>query len=246
MAATLVGLVFVMGDASSSQKISNKVLQGTLPFWRGENFFTEKMRVFGGFLLSKKTLIQENQSLSSRVNMLEVQLMSKNMIVEENNDLKELMGRSNFSEGLLATVVSKPNRSPYDTLLLDVGEEHGVATGDKVFAHDEVAIGLIEEVSQNVSRVKLFSSPGEEIEVTIGSEHVGAVAHGQGGGNFEVSLPRGVDIQEGDVISFPSISTEVLGIVEKIQAEASDSFQTILFKNPVNMNELHFVVVRIK
>jgi len=240
----IVGGLFLLADITSvSESFSGSVLQTILPFWQGENFLTEKAGLFLSFLKSKKTLIEENKSLASRVNALEIQLLSKHAIAEENNDLKELLGRSVSSRGILGVVISKPNRSPYDTLLLDIGGEVGVAVGDKVFAHEEVAIGRIEAVYADMSRVKLFSSPGEEIEVMIGSEHVGAIAHGRGGGNFEVSLPRGVDVAEGDVISVPSISSEVLGVVEKIRAEPSDSFQTILFKNPVNMNELRFVLV---
>ena len=246
VAAALIAGVFLFwaSSGSLSGNISESLLRINLPLWHGENFLTEKFSIVSSFLKSKKTLIEENRFLVSRIEILETQLLSKNMMLEENNDLKELLGRSISPKGLLATVISKPNRSPYDTLLLDVGVEHGVALGDQVFAHEEVAIGRIGEVYSGISRVKLFSSPGEEIEVTIGSEHVGAVAHGRGGGNFEVTLPRGVDIKEGDVISFPSISTEVLGVVEKIQVTPADSFQTILFKNPVNMHELRFVLVR--
>jgi len=64
-----------------------------------------------------------------------------------------------------------------------------------------------------------------------------------GGGNFEVKLPRGVDIREGDVISFPAINTQIVGVVEKIKVKAADPFQTILFKSPVNIYELRFVEI---
>jgi hypothetical protein len=52
-----------------------------------------------------------------------------------------------------------------------------------------------------------------------------------------------VEVKESDVIVVPSITTNIFGIVEKVSFEEKDSFQTVLFKSPVNIAELNFVEV---
>ena len=79
----IVGGLFLLADTTSvSESFSGSVLQTVLPFWQGENFLTEKAGLFLSFLKSKKTLIEENKSLASRVNALEIQLLSKHAIAE--------------------------------------------------------------------------------------------------------------------------------------------------------------------
>ena len=52
-----------------------------------------------------------------------------------------------------------------------------------------------------------------------------------------------MDIEVGDNVSIANIGTNTFGIVEEIIVTPADQFQTILFKNPVNMNELGFVLI---
>jgi cell shape-determining protein MreC len=99
----------------------------------------------------------------------------------------------------------------------------------------------VTEVYQRSSIVTLFSSPGVLTSVVIGPSHIQATAEGKGGGNFEAVLPRGVAVQEGDAILMPGINPLLFGTILKILAAPSDSFQTILFKNPVNMFELYYL-----
>lgn len=68
-------------------------------------------------------------------------------------------------------------------------------------------------------------------------------AIGIGGGNFRLEVPREMDVKEGESITIPSISPNIFGIVEKIEYKEADSFQTILFKSPVNTGELKWVEV---
>ena len=45
---------------------------------------------------------------------------------------------------ILSAILSKPNQSPYDTLIIDVGTQEGLKTGDTVFALGNVPIGRID------------------------------------------------------------------------------------------------------
>ena len=110
-------------------------------------------------------------------------------------------------------------------------------------ANDNVYLGEVSEVDPHSSKVTLYSTPGRKLSVVLGASSISAEAVGIGGGNFNIFLPREVEVKEGDIIVIPSITTNVFGIVEKVNFQDKDSFQTVLFKSPVNISELNFVDV---
>ena len=222
--------------------------RGTLfiatPLWRAERALEERVASLTSIFALKKSLQKENELLKTQIDLLKVQLLLKDGVFEENEEVKNfLLERANFEKGTLALVLSKPNRSPYDTLVLDIGALNGVASGDLVLALGDVAIGKIEEVYSKNSRAKLFSSPGETLCVAIGKNNIIATAEGVGGGNFEIRLPRGISVTEGETISLSEKRSRIIGVVEKIGLNPTDPFQTIRFKNPINIFELKWVEV---
>ncbi len=164
-------------------------------------------------------------------------------IYQENEDLKKLLGRSTVNDPLLATILKKPPFSAYDTFILDVGENHGVAKGDRVYALGNIPIGEIGEVIGNTSKVLLYSSSGEKFDILIGTSSIQATAVGKGGGYFETSLPRESKITVGDTVLVPTFSNSFVGKVEGIASEPSEPFSKILFRQPVNIYELRWVLV---
>ena len=77
----------------------------------------------------------------------------------------------------------------------------------------------------------------------IGSSNIIKEATGIGGGNFELTLPKEIVINEGDTVLFPSINLKIAGIVKKIEPHLSDVSQTIIVSLPINLFELRFVTV---
>ena len=163
---------------------------------------------------------------------------------KENVVLKDLLDRKDSKQKtVLATVLVKPPLTPYDMLTLDIGEDYNVKVGDKVMVNANIYIGEVSEVMPRASKVTLYSTPGRKLSVVLGASAVSVEAVGIGGGNFNIFIPREVEVKEGDVIVIPSITANVFGIVEKVNFKETDSFQTILFKSPVNISELTFVEV---
>jgi len=214
------------------------------PFWAIKNsvnyFFTQSYNV----LKSKNNLISENYLLREDIKRNENDVVLLDLIKKENEDLKGILGRKiNNSNIVLATVLVKPSFSAYDTLIIDVGENDGVYVGDKVLAEGNVFIGHISEVYAGMSKIVLYSSPNEKTNVLVGNNNIEKEALGIGGGNFRLETPREIDIKEGDVITIPSLSLNIFGIVEKVEYKDADSFQSVFFKNPVNISELKWVQV---
>ncbi len=204
------------------------------------NFISENLAV----LKSKRSLLEENSQLKDQLFAKNKQQALYEVLKSENEDIKNILNRKKNSQNLLlSAVLVKPFLSAYDTLIIDVGESFGVKVGDQVLADGNTYIGYISDVHDNVSKVVLYSSPGEKVKVLIGNSNIEKEAQGLGGGNFRVDLPREIDVKEGDNVIMPSISTNIFGTVEKTEFKESDSFQSILFKNPVNVSELKWVEV---
>jgi cell shape-determining protein MreC len=186
--------------------------------------------------------LKENDLLKQQIITKNQDQMLFGLLKKENEDLKGILNRNKTNEKLLlATVLVKPFLSAYDTLIIDTGSLDGVKINDKVLAEGSIYIGYVSEVFDSTSKVILYSSPGEKVKVLIGNNNIEKEALGLGGGNFTVQIPREIDVKEGDSVVMPSVSTNVFGIVEKVEFKESDSFQNILFKNPANIYELKWV-----
>jgi cell shape-determining protein MreC len=195
------------------------------------------------FIRSKQSLAEENSRLVRTVATTESLRLENVILRDENESLRTMLGRSSPSHSAIASVLVRPAISPYDTLVIDVGRSAGVLSGNLVLSEAGVAIGTITESKERTSVVTLFSSPGLETQVFIGPRSLSAIALGRGGGNFQVHLPRGVEIEEGDIITMPGINPRVFAVAEKVIDAPADPMQTILFKNPVNFSEIRFVEV---
>lgn len=197
-------------------------------------------------LYSKTSIIEENVTLKKEIRDMSLKLLDRNLLYEENLALKERLGRNGDGQTTIARVIAKPPRSFYDTLVIDVGSKQGITGGENVLYGDAIMIGEISEVSEKTSKVRLFSSSGENISVTIGKHSVPAVAVGLGGGNFEIKIPRDTHIALGDNILVPSLMPHFLGVVEYIESKESDPFERILFKSPISPLEIEIVEILIE
>ena len=240
----LAVLVFLWQAVFVFNIFSSFAINIASPFLRVGNYAQQKSSEFSAFLTSKQNLAEEIQKLKKKITLLETKNITHNLLVRENKELKMLLGRHDEeSERVLASVLSRPNSSPYDSIIIDAGAREKIAKGYIVVADGDILIGVVEKVHIRTSVVRLFSSPGVEIDVVLGDNNVAVVARGRGAGNFDIRLPKGVPMEAGESILFPAFSTQVIGVVETVLVKPNDSFQTILFKSPVNIFELKWVEV---
>ena len=198
----------------------------------------------GAYFASKKYLMQENENLKNQIIQSEADRANYATVLDENNKLKEILGRKNTNgEMILGTILSKPRESIYGTLIIDAGENQGIAIGQRVFALGNIPIGRIAEVYGNSAKVILFSYPKEKTEVVINGRDVFMEVIGRGIGNFEMILPRDFVLDVGTEVILPGITPYVLGTVVSIISDPRDSFQKALIASPVNIFQLKFVEV---
>ena len=209
------------------------------------NSVGNKFKGTSSFLYSKKSLYLQNENLKSELRELEARISNYNSILDENIKIKEILCRKNEKVILvLAGILSRPNQSPYDTLLIDAGTRQGITEGNLVFAHGNVPIGRVALVYPNSSKVILFSTPSEKTDVLISGKDIFMQLIGRGGGNFEMILLRDFSLERGTEVVLPGITPYVVGVVETIISDPRDSFQKVLLRSPVNIQELKFVEVQ--
>ena len=218
------------------------------PVLEVENIVHDTTDTWQGLFKSKVTLEAENDRLKTELRNLQLQSLGYGILIEENNRLREILGRKDeLVTPIIASLLATPDDFPYGLILLDAGRNNTtrpVRVGDEVRVGSNVILARVVEVSDTYSKARLLSASGETTPVIIGADNLAAEARGLGGGNFSVFLPRGVNVEPGDQIKLPSTRTElVLGVVAEIKGEPSDPFQEVLFKSPINVNEVRNVEI---
>jgi len=224
------------------------VLEGTLqtlahPFWNSKNQTAESVGVFFQSLGGDQRLIQENEELLQKLEENKTLALRNRVLKEENQELLALNGRRKFKSLILAPILRRPPGTFYDTLIIDIGEDTGIAVGNRVVVDGSIVIGELSKVEGKVGTVVLFSAPGIETDVFIGTTTASVVAVGQGSGNFIVEVPRGLGIIEKDTLTLAGLPTLVFSEVDKVISNSTDPFEIVLFQNPVNINALRWVQV---
>lgn len=200
----------------------------------------------GNLIRSKNNLIKENRGLEERVRSNQASLLELDILKKENENLKSILNRKPEGEMVLGVVLNRPPVSPYDTLIIDRGSERGLHVGDRVYVDGDILIGEVAEVYPTKAKISLFSTPGKKTSVMFVNSNIQTEATGRGGGNFSASAPFESNVREGDTIVIPNLKTHVFGIVENISTDKASSFSTILFKIPLNINDIRFVEVEIR
>ena len=204
---------------------------------------------FSRFAAEKKDniffLFKDKQSLGEELNYLReknIELENEIILLEsakkENEELKIMLSRPEKKSYILGSIISRPPQSPYDTIVVDTGSDNGVKQGMKAVAYGGVLIGHVAEVFPDTSKIKLVSYSGEETNLIMEDAKISAIGLGLGGGNIEVKIPSSVKINSGDKINTEGTFHYLLGTADKIEADALNPFQKIIFRMPVNLNEL--------
>lgn len=195
-------------------------------------------------LLPKSTLVKKINELQTTLESYDTERVTTRAVMDENDALKAELGRDPRPTGVLAHVLTLPNRSFYDTFIIDGGEQNGIAVGQTVYAFGSIALGTITRVERDTATVTLFSAPGETTSGTAVGSDVAVTLIGRGGGEYEVRLPRDVRFEVGGLIAYQSVHPAVLAEIERIATDPRDPFQKLYAKAPVNLQALKWVIVR--
>ncbi len=236
-------LVFLFGGS-----FVHRVLKGAnvlyVPVFSASTSLLDNIASLFGFLAPKAALIKENEALKKLVEDQTILLARYRLLEAENVKLKKLSQVASSSQNIIAGVVRLPGSSPYDTLLIDKGEDAGLSPGDSVYTESDIPVGVVSVLYKRSALVKLYSSPGDTYDVYIGAKKISGKAYGRGGGNFEVTLPHGTEVALHDLVTLPGISSKTFGTIESMTDKESGTFVQALFKSPFSFDDLRLVVIR--
>ena len=213
------------------------------PIWasaRGVRALTRTITI--GFS-AKEKLAAENLRLKRELQGVETIIIRSESLERENEALRALTGKKPANTFLFARTLTKVGFSPYDTFVLNVGERDGLMKKGGLYTLEGLLVGYVDQVYDHTSVARLYSSPGEEFRVLVGTEELPGTAIGRGGGNFELKLPRDLKVKKGDHIMAEDDKHGVAGVVEDIELDVTNSLQTILFRQPVNIYTITEVLV---
>jgi cell shape-determining protein MreC len=189
----------------------------------------------------REKLLEENMHLELSLIEARQQSVLVKELFRQNTELKQILGRVEGREQIVAAVIARPPRLAYDTLIIDVGASDGIEEGSHVFVLGDIIIGEVSAVYPRTALVTLYSTAGRETDVLVGG--VSAVAHGRGGGNYVIELPRDLQVATGTVVSLPGIDVSLFGVVENVVAHPADPVQELYFRNPYALSTLTFVTL---
>ena len=215
------------------------------PFWSVEDEIKTEFEHVQDVLTSKEVLVTENARLRADLDYVAMQAYSRERMQDENAELKARLGRNTEMNFILARVLTSPASSPYDTLIIDAGEDVGAKTGMDVYADGDFIIGKISRTWKRGSIVTLASSPENELNVTVGSSSIPATAHGQGGGNLRIVLPSGSLVSVGDLVDIPALGASYAGVISAIDKPEGTSLESLFLKLPFNINQVRWVYLAI-
>jgi len=213
------------------------------PFWSIADYSLRPFPYFINYIKTKNSLVEENSNLKDEIATLKLKAIDYDILLKQTDDLKSQLGRIDTTGKTVARILSKPPLSPYDTFVVDVGENSGLQVESKVFISDNIIIGIVKNVNSNNALVELFSSSGVEHEAISGRTGTTFKLVGLGGGNFKIEVPKDVDILWGDSFVYPNLASAVLGTVYFVDSNAQSSFKTIYIRTPVNVFSSKYVFI---
>ncbi|MFA6355331.1 MAG: rod shape-determining protein MreC [Candidatus Paceibacterota bacterium] len=215
------------------------------PIWKVENSIKNNFENIGYVVRTKTSVYKENENLLKENVDLKQAMIDYRILKNENVSLKELFGRvPNSDDMVLANILTRPNYSPYDTIILDIGNDIGIKIGDRVYGNVLTPIGEVSAIYKNTSLVTLYSNPGKVTEAIMEGSNTNVEIVGRGGGNFEMIIPIDLPFVKGASLLLPNIKSEIVAIIEDVISSPNDPVKKVLLSSPVNVQNLKWVFVK--
>ncbi|MEK7586235.1 MAG: rod shape-determining protein MreC [Patescibacteria group bacterium] len=243
--AIIIG-VFIILSVSGALGWSGKIFSFIgRPFWQAENIVVNGVSNSSYMVRTKSSVYRENESLKKENESLRLSMIDYQILKKENETLKELLGRLPENHTFtLANILAKPNRSLYDTIIIDIGNDLGLIGSEQVFAGNNSPIGQISAVYSKSSLVMLYSNPGQITEAVLDNSNATVELVGRGGGNFEMTIPNDLPSDVGMMVVLPGSNREIVAIIDGVISRPTGPLKKVILRSPVNIQSLKWVEVK--
>jgi len=235
-------IVFTLGFFAFTQKIFNYI---GLPIWRTQNVIIQQTNDLGYLIKTKESVYRENESLIQENTNLNNSMIDYQILKNENDQLRELLGDNpSKPDFIIANILTKPNHSLYDSIIIDIGIDNGAQVGNKVYVNNKIPVGEISKVYSSTSLVTLYSNPEQVTEGVIDISNATVNLIGRGGGNFEMTIPLDLSSEKGVMVSLPGASGDILAIVDGLVSSPNEPVKKVILHSPVNIQNVKWVEVK--
>lgn len=192
----------------------------------------------------KKILIAQIETLRDQEQQLQSQVAHLQLIEDENTSLRTLLDYPKSTHTMItARVIARPSQNLYDRIMIDRGTRDGVVIGDRIIAGENGVIATVDQVTETTAQGTLISGSFWKGDAVIARLGITVPVVGKGSGNFELHVPRDLDVRDGDVMTLPGSPEFIFGMIKSVTFDERDPYQTVLARTPVNVQELKFVRV---
>lgn len=196
---------------------------------------------FFAYFKSKQELEEKNKELEKEISNLKIEVLSSEILrFEYQSILKETENSKQETEQSveIAKVILKPPFSSFDNLVLG-GQFDQSDLNQKVF-YRNIFIGEIVEITNKTAIVKLASASKNISPVKLSDGNL-FEAIGKGYGQYEITLPKDVEVKVGDPVAYPENEIVLFGVVNKVVTSEDDLFNKVLFNIPIDFAEINYV-----
>lgn len=218
-------------------------IQLTRPIIKSTTLVSDTTTVVQTLPLSKGALLKEVDTLKQENERLVELLVNLQKEKSETVLWNNLFPTKPVTDFIRASIISKPNQSPYDTFLLDVGQENGVLPGSYIAVNESSVLGTIDTVDTYTSTGILFSSPNVKTNARLERSNYDVVLTGRGGGNMIVEVPREIDTALGDRVLYPAHHNTVIGVIRDITFDERNANKKLFITLPTNILTLDHVYI---
>lgn len=217
----------------------------TSPVFRAADSIANVQHALISSFREKVGLVTANEQLMLQNDALENE---NRALMKKASSLSSLLGADGSSSargaGILGEVVARPPESPYDTLVLAQGSNAGVSKGMEIFGPGGVPLGVVEAVTSDFSQAVLFSAHGMSVDGWVGEKNLAVTVLGTGGGVMTASLSRSAEVVIGDTVFVPGPGMLPVGVVTRIDSDASSPSVTLRITPALNLFSIGFVTIR--
>jgi rod shape-determining protein MreC len=252
LAAVLLMALQLSGNLRPVQSL---ITQLTAPAQLSATGVTASVEGFFASIARVRTLEQEYAALQTRADQLEAENNTLREVEKENEQLRALL---NFAETrprlelrgaqIVARVIGEESTNFIETILIDLGQVHGIRTGMPVVT-DQGLVGRISEVTENTSKVLLLNDAGSSASALLAESRLNGIVHGSTSGDLIMDfIPQGPTFEEGEGVLSSGLGGQfprglAIGVIESIDSQPNAVFQTARVRPAVDFGSLELVMV---
>lgn len=252
LAAVLLMALQISGNLRPAQSL---IAQLTAPAQLSATGVTTSIEGFFASLTRLRTLEQEYAAIQIRADQIEAENKTLREVERENEQLRSLL---KFAETrprlelrgaqIVASVIGEESTNFFGTILIDLGQVHGIRIGMPVVT-DQGLVGRISEVTENTSKVLLLNDSGSSASALLAESRLNGIVHGSTSGDLIMDfIPQGPTFEVGEAVLSSGLGGKfprnlAIGVIEAIDSQPNAVFQTARVRPAVDFGSLELVMV---